>query len=360
MIRIAYVINYIVKNGPSSVILNIINNLDKSRYDISLITLFNGNNQEVIATLRQNGVTVYECTSLSRMKCIFGSQKEFDALIKSLGFDILHTHGLIPDLLASRLDAPVSRISTLHNNMYEDYRDTYGPWKSRIFTAIHLSALTKMDRCVCCSKSVYDVMHLKLKHATYIRNGIEPVKARTVVTRHNLHIPENASVFLYAGVLFPRKNVRWLIKNFCSCRMENEYLLILGRGKKLQECQSAADDHVKFLGFKSDPVAFMNISDVYVSASRSEGFSISVLEALSSGLGLFLSAIPSHKEVVEMADSVYIGEAFDESSFVAKLQILRRNYERLDKSRIRAWQEEHLSAKKMAEQYMKVYKKVTE
>lgn len=75
--RIAYVINYIVKNGPSSVVLNLINNLDRSEYDISLITLFEGNDAEVVSTLRNNGVTVYECSTLSRMKCLLGQSRDF-------------------------------------------------------------------------------------------------------------------------------------------------------------------------------------------------------------------------------------------------------------------------------------------
>ena len=72
----------------------------------------------------------------------------------------------------------------------------------------------------------------------------------------------------------------------------------------------------------------MNISDVYVSASKSEGFSISVLEALSCGLGLFLSDIPSHREVVEMGQDVYLGEIFSSGDFEIKLNALR---ERKDK-----------------------------
>lgn len=74
MIRIAYVINYIVKNGPSSVVLNLINNLDRSEYDTSLITLFEGNDAEVVSALRSNGVTIYECKTLSRMKCLLGQR----------------------------------------------------------------------------------------------------------------------------------------------------------------------------------------------------------------------------------------------------------------------------------------------
>ncbi len=353
MKRVAYVINYIVKNGPSSVVLNLINNLDRSEYDISLITLFEGNNAEVVSALRNNGVTVYECSTLSRMKCLLGQSKEFSDIVDKGHFDILHTHGIIPDVLSSRLHTAAKRITTIHNNMYEDYLDSYGYAKSRIFIALHLAALKKLDVCVCCSRSVYDVMKRRLPNASFIRNGIKPVQAHSVITRAEVDVPEDACVFLYAGVLNSRKNIVWLIDNFVQYHEGDEYLLVLGKGEKEAECKAKADDHVRMLGFQTDPIAYMNISDVYVSASKSEGFSISVLEALSCGLGLFLSDIPSHREVVEMGQDVYLGETFSQDDFEIKLKALRER--KTNKAEIRAFQEKELSAKEMTKRYESSY-----
>uniref|UniRef100_UPI004029B1A9 glycosyltransferase family 4 protein n=1 Tax=Faecousia sp. TaxID=2952921 RepID=UPI004029B1A9 len=353
MVRIAYVINYIVKNGPSSVVLNLINNLDRSKYDISLITLFEGNNAEVVSALRNNGVTVYECNMLSRMKCLLGQNRKFSDVVEKGRFDILHTHGIIPDVLSSRLHTTAKRFTTIHNNMYEDYLDSYGYAKSRIFIALHLAALKKLDECVCCSESVYDVMIHHLPNVSFIRNGIEPVQAHSVITRAEVDVPEDAQVFLYAGVLNSRKNIVWLIEEFVRYHESDEYLLVLGSGEKEAECKAKADDHVRMLGFQTDPIAYMNISDVYVSASKSEGFSISVLEALSHGLGLYLSDIPSHREVVEMGQDVYLGETFSPDDFEIKMNALRER--KINKAEIKAFQEKELSAKGMVERYMKRY-----
>ena len=355
MVRIAYVINYIVKNGPSSVVLNLINNLDRSEYNISLITLFEGNNAEVVSTLRNNGVTVYECSTLSRMKCLMGQSKEFTDVVEKGHFDILHTHGIIPDILSSHLSKTAKRITTLHNNMYEDYLDTYGYAKSRIFIALHIKALKKLDKCVCCSKSVYDVMKRRFPNASFICNGIEPVQAYSVITRDEVDVPENARVFLYAGVLNSRKNIVWLVEKFTLYHDNNEYLLVVGGGEKEAECKAKADDHVRMLGFQTDPIAYMSICDVYVSASRSEGFSISVLEALSCGLELFLSDIPSHREVVEMGQDVYLGDTFSQDNFEIKLNALKKG--KTNKAKIRAFQEKELSAKVMTKQYESTYLK---
>lgn len=353
VIRIAYVINYIVKNGPSNVILNLINNLDRNMYSITLITLFEGNNSEVISTLLNDGVTVYECKSLSRMKCLLGQSAEFSGIIEKENFDVIHTHGFIPDILSSRLNTTARRITTLHNNMYEDYLDTYGYLKSCIFISLHLSALKKLEECVCCSESVYDVMKHKLKNVSFIRNGIEKRRANSFVSRADLQLPANAFVYIYVGVLNSQKNIAWLIENFVKYHEKNEYLLVLGSGEKEAECKAKADNHVKMLGFQTDPIAYMNISDVYVSASKSEGFSVSILEALSCGLGLFLSDIPSHREVVEMGEDVYLGEIFSVDDIYNKLRVFRDK--KICKAEIAAFQEKDLSAKEMTERYQRVY-----
>lgn len=48
MLKVVFVTNYIVRNGPGNVILNLISNLDDARYEISLITLFEGNDTYVV------------------------------------------------------------------------------------------------------------------------------------------------------------------------------------------------------------------------------------------------------------------------------------------------------------------------
>lgn len=362
MIKIAFVINYITNNGPSNVILDIIRNLDREQYNISLITLFEGNDDSIVADLQKNGVRVFPCKTLSRAKCLLGQDREFQDIVKREGFDIIHSHGFIPDILSSRAKTSARKVTTLHNNMVEDYVQTYGKVKARIFIKMHLDALKKMDCCVGCSKSVYQVMRKYLRKVTYIRNGIKPKAAKHTVTRKELNIPEDAVVFVFSGVLNYRKNVGFIIENFVKNHKEKEYLLILGDGPDKERCSQLVDDHVKMLGFQDDPVAYYNISDIYASASRSEGFSISVLEALSCGLGLFLSDIPSHREVIGMEQETYLGEIFEfqdtGESYSKSFKRIQASYGLLNKSVIQNFQREQLSDIAMAKKYQKLYKKM--
>ena len=363
MIKIAFVINYISNNGPSNVVRDVIKNLDHETYSISLITLFNGNDSAIVQNLIGQGVTVYECKKLSRGRCLLGDDKEFREIISRGTFNIIHTHGFVPDILSSRLKTSAKRISTLHNNMFEDYLQTYGRLKAKIFVKLHFEALKKMECCVGCSESVYRVMRKYLQNVTYVRNGIKPKIAKHTVERVELNIPDDAVVFVYSGNLTPRKNVQFLISKFVQHHNKVEYLLLIGDGSERKACEQLADDHVILLGFQDDPAAFYNISDFYVSASRSEGFSISVLEAMSCGLGLFLSDIPSHREVISEEKEIYLGEYFsitdDGQSFKEKLIILRENYMTVDKKVIEAFQQHYLSDIAMTYGYKKIYQKAT-
>ena len=362
MKKIAFVISYITNNGPSNVVLDIINNLDQSKYQITLITLFSGNSNEILDILRKKNVSVYTCSKMSKMKCLLGDSKEFDEYIRSHDFDIIHSHGLIPDVLNANVSTSAKKISTLHNVMFEDYAQAYGKLQAKLYIHIHLKALRKLDMNVCCSRSVYNAMKKYLEKITYVTNGIKPIEVNSNVSREELDLPNDVLVFIYSGVLTNRKNVELLIQDFVSCHNENEYLLIMGDGPTRKQCEDYADSHVKFLGFQKNPVSYYNLSDIYISASKSEGFSISVLEALSCGLGLMLSDIPSHHEVITMSDNLFLGQLFSidpknhRMSFANALAEMECN--KIEKEKIKEFQRQYLSDCVMAQGYTKIYDQI--
>lgn len=360
MIRIAFVINYIANGGPSNVIRGIMLNLDRNEYDITLITLFRENDEKICQELSSLGIHIIECKDLTRKGCLIGKTDEFNKIIVNGQYDILHTHGFIPDIMASRLKTNSKRITTIHNNLFEDYILNYGKFRGKIIIVLHLNALKRLDCCICCAESVMNavkqkVTHILQKKMRFVRNGIGKTKPVSYLRRSDLKIPNNGRVFVYSGVLSYGKNVLGLIKDFKNARRDDEYLLVLGTGPLEEECMKEADEHVRILGFQEDPIAYYRISDIYTSASRSEGFSISVLEALDSGLGLFLSDIPSHREVMECAKSIYVGELFsaEKEDFTQKIDEIRKHL--FDKRAIQIFKDNNLSAMVMTMEYEKIY-----
>ena len=84
-------------------------------------------------------------------------------------------------------------------------------------------------------------------------------------------------------------------------------LTILGDGPLRQELEARANSSVDFLGNVVEVREHLSQSDIFVSASYSEGLPNTVLEAISEGLSLLLSDIPPHIEITKkMEDSHYI------------------------------------------------------
>lgn len=353
--RIAYVINRIGNGGPGNVVLNLINNIDISQFVPILITIFEGNDSDIVNRLKEKGITVVECHNNSRIKYILFGQKEFKKIIYENKIDVIHSHGFVPDMASARIRSCVRKINTIHNVMFEDYLFYYGKWKSAIYTKLHLRAMKKLDICVCCSKSVYDVMKNYLKKAIFIRNGVAENNTSDIETREHLGIPKTAIVFIYVGRLSRRKRTVQLVASFHCSHSENEYLLLIGEGAERSKCQEINDDHIIYMGFQNNPYRYMRIADIYISASATEGLSMSIIEALSCGLGLFISDIPSHREFFMISKDIYLGETFSENAFSDALKKLRDNLSKLDRAKIKEFQKKYLSDENMARQYELLY-----
>ena len=80
------------------------------------------------------------------------------------------------------------------------------------------------------------------------------------------------------------KNVDFLLKQF-----ENIIIMMsiccTGRGAEESQHKDIKDKNIKLIGFKKNVSSYLQISDIYASASLSEGFSIALCEALDNGLG---------------------------------------------------------------------------
>ena len=75
-------------------------------------------------------------------------------------------------------------------------------------------------------------------------------------------------------------------------------------------------------------------------------------------MGMLLSDIPSHTELFEIRQEVYIGELFGAKTFKEGLYRLRENWSRLDRETIRGVQQKHLSSRNMADSYLSIYRRL--
>ena len=354
MKKIVYVITNIKKCGPYMVLKNLINNnLDKK---IAVISIFGKNDKEEVSLLESKNVKVINL-NLNKITFFTKGKKMINDAIKKINPSVIHSHGLLPDVLNSKCKNSY-KVTTLHNNMQEDYLYSFGRVKSLILINWHRNVLKKLDKIVCCSKSIYDATIKKNDKYTYVRNGIDLNKninydEKRKQIKQELNIDEDARVYIYAGVLSKGKGIVKLIQLFEQYKLKNEVLVVVGDGEEKERCKEISSNNVKIIGYKQNVIDYLIASDVYISNSRSEGLSISILEALLCRNLILLSNIPSHNEMLELFKKENIGEVFCEENFKEKIENIRRT-EPINDEKMERIQSE-LSAQKMTSKYNKIY-----
>lgn len=350
--NVLYLITNIKQCGPYRVLESLIN---CSNYNIEVISLFGNDDKNLINELEEKNVKV-DCLKLTKKNFFIKGVSSLKNAVLKYKPDIIHSHGLLPDYLASKINS-VKKISTLHNNMYEDYYYSFGKFKYLFITNWHKSIYKRFNRVVCCSKSIYDFMKTKSHNInySYVRNGIDYIncsggeKIRKKI-RKELNISDTDTMFIYTGVISNRKRVYEMIELFSELD-NSKKLIILGDGPLLNNCLKLCSDNknILMIGYKKDVMPYLIASDVYISNSISEGLSISVLEALMLGKTLLLSDIPSHEECIKMLNS-YCGETFNSKNFVDKVNKLNiyNKYTKEDYYEI--------SSERMYKEYEKIYR----
>ena len=148
-------------------------------------------------------------------------------------------------------------------------------------------------------------------------------------------------VLSFVGELSPRKNQRFLIQAMPKIKelIPNAKLLLIGDGDEREALCALASDlgiarDVVFFGKREDAGNFMNASDVYVSASKSEGLPFNIVEALGVGVPIVASYTKGQEDVIIDGESGYLYEPDNTEDFVERIRKLHDGEEPLYKENI--------------------------
>jgi 1,2-diacylglycerol 3-alpha-glucosyltransferase len=176
------------------------------------------------------------------------------------------------------------------------------------------------------------------QHIEVIPNGVdlEPFRSASLpVDRESLGISAHDIVLSYVGRLAPEKNMVFLIRSFAGVAsvIENVKLLILGDGPERENLE----DRVKHMGIQNrviftgmvpyeDVPGYLAISDAAVTASVTETFGLSVVEAMASGLPVLGVDSPGISDIIADQKTGLLA-VNDIASFTAKMMQLVQHHE---------------------------------
>lgn len=363
MINILVTISSFKKTGPNKVLENIVRGLDKEKFNIFVLSYLDTNEDDAINILKEMGITVITLKLKSKIDIITKGVKFLNQVIEKNNISIVHSHGILPDISNSKSKSLI-KVTTIHDNMFEDYIYTFGKLKGTCFVKWHLSHLKRFQKCICCSSTAFEFLNKRIKNCTYIRNSIykEPIDINKYYgirknIRSKYNIGNGDIVYIYAGKLSKLKRIDDLVIFFNQQLQKNHYLFILGNGEMENDVkQIISNKNIIFCGFCNNVEEYMIASDIYCSFSSSEGFSISVLEALQSHNLLFLSDIPSHKEIFGIDKRYYLGEFFNNENVSEVNERILKKIKNIKNLDLDMFLNDNLSIAKMSKDYEKIYK----
>lgn len=289
--KVCYIITTTTNCGPVNVVYNMLTKYQEFNINPTVVTLkpdeFLKSRQKEFEKL---GVKVKHFFDLKTQK------KDILNFVEKEKFDVIHSHGLIPDYINSFLKKnekeKAFHLTTLHNFPFDDYVKAKGFLLGNAMAIAQLMVTRNLYR-VACSASIGSDFNKIGFQVDVIQNGI------IFPDKFIKHERKNAKpTFLYLGRIHKRKNVTFLIDYF-QLHPEYDFWIVgdgAGYGDVKKRCASIAN--ITVFGNTENPSKFYQEADFYVSASTSEGLPLSVLEALSSGLPCLLSDIEPHKEVM--------------------------------------------------------------
>ncbi len=257
---------------------------------------------------------VLSCPAIT-LKKVYGyslaspvSRKRF-SIVKDWDPDVLHFHnefgqGLFALMAARALHKPV--VYTLHT-MYDDYlyyiaRDCFLPVVRRLGHGYLRFLANRSDVVVGASPKITDYFKQfgTEKDIQIIPNTVEQAfletteatAARAQAIRQQFGFTASDRVGCFCGRIAKEKNIDALLRFWKAATADapSVKLLILGDGPALEELRQLAEglqlSSVRFSGKieHSQLPAYYQACDFYITASLSENYSISTLEALASGL----------------------------------------------------------------------------
>ncbi len=133
-----------------------------------------------------------------------------------------------------------------------------------------------------------------------------PVRDLTV--RREVFGDEDGFVCTFAGELSTRKNQDFLIRAVERLRREGipMRLMLLGEGGMHDKLcrlieELGLEEHVRLLG-KQNVLPYLQSTDLYLTASLSEGLPFNLMEAMSCGLPTLASAVKGHRDLLDETD----------------------------------------------------------
>ncbi len=279
-------------------------------FDVYLISIdANRGNKTLEDYIKNHGLRFFYLNCRNKID-LFKAMNLLNEIVSYIDPEVVLSSLLKSDFLVSPLKGDFLKVSTIREFTNMQYVADYGNILGRILSHLHFRILKKFDYTIVMSKQMKEMFKsagISEEKIYIIPNGLNTEYVDKKV-RENVNFPfkNNLPTIVTASLLTKRKNIELLIE--VSLRLMYKGLefnvLIIGDGPckaKLEYMvnNSRFKDRFYFTGYIENPLPYIAKSSIYVSTSKSEGISRSLMEALYLKKLCIARNIPGNNELIK-------------------------------------------------------------
>ena len=312
---------------------------------------------------------LHQPPAMSKLSLVYPVQ--LIKLFRRIAPDVVHSHSGVW-FRASRA-ARLARVPVVIHT--EHGRPTPDRMNDRLIDSL---ASRSTDLVIAVSEALAGILRRHIvrdsRRLRVITNGVDVDRLRPVpdasVLRRELDIPAGTPVIGSVGRLEPVKNYQLALKALARTEMLNSgpppWLVLVGDGSERRTLEQLArtlgiSGRVRFLGWRDEVERLYGAFDIFTLPSRSEGTSISLLEAMSMGLCPVVTDVGGNSGVLGPELSSLLVPADDDAALSAawRRQLLNVELRRDIGRRARARVQSEFSLERMVEHHIDVYQQLT-
>ena len=315
MKKILIFVDSLNEGGVTKVLLDLLENINREKYDITVMTLYN------------QGVYISEVKQYARFNIPNFNDHSLKAELyrkywggmlrlpesfmykcfvkEKYDIEIAFMHGWSTKVISGSNNKKSKKIAWVHVDLVT-WNRVDGVFKN---LEHHKKAYSKFNEVICVSQTVKEGIEKKynVKNARVLYNPINREKilklSKEKIDDINL---SNKFKLISVGRLSEQKGYDRLLRVFKKLKNDviDIELILVGNGDKYNELnkyivKNKLEKDVTLLGFKENPYKYVRASDLFVCSSISEGFSLVIGEAMAVGVPVVSVDCPGPNEILD-------------------------------------------------------------
>ena len=306
--KILFLIHDLGHGGAEKVLVNLVNNMDRKKFDITVMALFRGGVNEQFLKPHIRYQTVFSRTFRGNshlMKLLTPRQLHRLFIKERYDIEVSYLEGPSARIISGCPEETTKLVSWIHVEQHTMDRLA----KSFRSEEEARRCYNRFHQTVCVSQYVRDDFCGILKFQKPCRVLYNTVESEQIITLSWEETPEietgNAVNLVAVGTLKESKGYMRLLRIVKRLQLEQKsvclYILGAGQLKAAMEqyiTENELGDRVRFLGYQTNPYKYVANCDLFVCASFSEGFSTAATEALIVGTPVCTVEVSGMKEML--------------------------------------------------------------